>query len=750
MNITKETALKYHEEGRPGKIEVIPSKPTSSQLDLSLAYSPGVAIPVLEIAEEPDKAYRYTAKSNLVAVISNGSAILGLGNRGPLAAKPVMEGKGVLFKRFADIDVFDIEMDTSDPEEFINVVRVIAPTFGGINLEDIKAPECFLIEERLKEMLDIPVFHDDQHGTAIISTAGLLNALKLVSKAIDEIQIVVNGAGAASIACTELFILAGAKRENVTMVDSRGVIYEGRTEGMNEYKARFAKKTDQRTLEEAMVGADVFFGLSVGDVVTPEMVKSMTDRPIIFAMANPDPEIRYELAKEARPDAIVATGRSDYPNQANNVLGFPFIFRGALDVQARQINDEMKLAAAQAIADLTHEDVPDSVLKAYNLDSLKFGPEYIIPKPFDPRVLLWVAPAIAEAAMKTGVARRDINLDKYREQLEARLGKGWELMRGIITKAQNNPKRIVFGEGEQTRIIRAAAIIEDQGIGQPILLGRPNVINQKISDLGLDYEPTIMQPIPSDYYESYSQILFDMRQRKGSTLEEARFLMRQRRYFGPMMVREGQADAYISGLNHSYLSILSPALQVVGTAPGVHRVAGMYLMVIRNQVYFFVDATVNIDPTAEELAGIASMAADAVRRFDIEPRIAMLSFSNFGSNDHASPQKVRRAVKILHETRPDLAVDGEMMADTAVMPNMIEEQFPFSRVRDANVLVFPNLDAANIGHKLIQRLANAERIGPILLGMKKSIHVLQGSEEEVRDIVNMAAIAVIDAQELAY
>jgi malate dehydrogenase (oxaloacetate-decarboxylating)(NADP+) len=746
MSISRETALRYHEEGRPGKIEVVPTKPTTAQLDLSLAYTPGVAIPVLEIAKNPDDAYRYTTRGNLVAVVSNGTAILGLGNRGPLASKPVMEGKAVLFKRFADIDVFDIEVDATDPEEVINVVRAIAPTFGGINLEDIKAPECFVIEQRLKEMLDIPVFHDDQHGTAIIATAGLLNALEIVGKKMHEVQIVVNGAGAAAIACSEMFVLAGARRENSTMVDSRGVIYAGRTEGMNEYKTRFAKETDARTLADAMKGADVFLGLSVADVVTQDMVRSMAERPIIFAMANPDPEIKYDLAKEARPDAIVATGRSDYPNQVNNVLGFPFIFRGALDVQARHINDEMKLAAAHALAALAREDVPDSVLRAYNLESLKFGPDYIIPKPFDPRVLLWEAPAVAEAAIRTGVARRQIDLDAYREQLEARLGKGWELMRLLINKARSDPKRVVFGEGEEPRIIRAAATVKEEGIGHPILLGRPEVVRQKVQDLGLDFEPTVIEPQFSQQYETYCHAFFQLRQRKGITWSRARAYMRRRSYFGPMMVRMGDADAFVSGLTHNYPEIIRPALQIVATAQGVRTVAGMYIMIVRDKVHFFSDATVNIDPSAEDLAEIASLAADAACRFDVQPRIAMLSFSNFGSTRHPFAEKVRRAVEILRERRPDLVVDGEMMADTAVVPEIIDELYPFSRVRDANVLIFPNLEAANVSYKLLQRLGGAETIGPVLLGMGKPVHVLQRGDE-VRNIVNMAALAVVDAQE---
>ncbi len=744
--ISKETALGYHEKGRPGKIEVVPTKPTSSQLDLSLAYTPGVAVPVLEIAENPDDAYRYTAKNNLVAVISNGTAILGLGDRGPLASKPVMEGKGVLFKRFADIDVFDIEVDATDPDEVINVVRAISPTFGGINLEDIKAPECFVIEERLKEMLDIPVFHDDQHGTAIIATAGLINALELVGKRIDEAQIVVNGAGASAVACSEMFILAGARRENITMLDSRGVIFAGRQEGMNQYKARFAGETEARTLADAMMGADVFVGLSVADVVTQDMVRSMAERPIIFAMANPDPEIKYELAKEARPDAIVATGRSDYPNQVNNVLGFPFIFRGALDVQACQINEEMKLAAAHALASLAREDVPDSVLKAYGLKTLRFGPDYIIPKPFDPRVLLWEAPAVAEAAMKTGMARRQIDLDLYREQLEARLGKGWELMRLIINKARSDPKRVVFGEGEEPRIIRAAAAVEDQGFGHAVLLGRPDVVTQTVQDLGLDFEPTVIEPQFSDRYEAYCQAFFELRQRKGITWSRARALMRRRSYFGPMMVQTGDADAYVSGLTHNYPQIIRPALEVVGTGQGVHKVAGMYIMLVRDKVYFFSDATVNIDPSAEDLAEIACLAADAAGRVDIQPRIAMLSFSNFGSTRHPFAVKVRRAVEIVRECRPDLLVDGEMMADTAVVPELIEELYPFSQVQDANVLIFPDLEAANVAYKLLQRLGDAEAIGPVLLGMGKPVHVLQRGDE-VRNIVNITAMAVVDAQE---
>jgi len=748
MTITKEMALQYHTMGRPGKVEVVSTKPTSTQLDLGLAYTPGVAVPVLEIDKDANTAYDYTAKGNLVAVVSNGTAILGLGSRGALAAKPVMEGKGVLFKTFADIDVFDIEVDSKDPDEIINVTRAIAPTFGGINLEDIKAPECFYIETKLKEMLDIPVFHDDQHGTAIIATAGLLNATELVGKKLANMQIVVNGAGAAAISCAEMFILAGAKRENIMLVDSRGVIRNGRTAGMNEYKARFLKDTDAETLADAVKDADVFMGLSVADVLSAEMVKTMAPDPIIFAMANPDPEIKYEIAKEARPDAIVATGRSDYPNQVNNVLGFPFIFRGALDVRARQINDDMKLAAAHALADLTREDVPDSVLKAYNLSTLKFSRDYIIPKPFDPRVLLWVAPAVAKAAMDTGMARKPLDMDEYREQLEARLGKGWALMRMISNKAKANPKRIVFGEGEDPKIIRAAALVEAEGIGQPILLGDPAIVKQKIEELGLECNPTVVKPEQSEHYEKYADAFVEARQRKGITKTRGYSFMRHRSYFGPMMVKQGDADAYVSGTNHDYPDIIRPALQVVGVAEGVQRVAGMYIVIVRDKIYFFADATVNIDPTADDLAEIAILTANAAKNFNVEPRVAMLSFSNFGSTGHPFAQKVARAVELVRERRPDLTIDGEMMADTALVTEIVDGLYPFSKVKDANVLVFPSLEAANIATKLMQRLGDAEVIGPVLMGMGKPVHVLQRGDE-VRSIVNIAALAVVDAQNQA-
>ena len=747
MKITKEEALQYHRYPRPGKLAIVPTKPMATQRDLSLAYTPGVAVPVLEIAENPEDAFEYTSKGNLVAVVSNGTAILGLGNRGALASKPVMEGKAVLFKRFADVDVFDIEVDTTDPDEVIRVVELIAPTFGGINLEDIKAPECFYIEETLIERLDIPVFHDDQHGTAIIAAAGLLNALELQGKKLDEVKVVINGAGASGIATAQHLVNLGLPKEHIIMCDSRGVIYKGRTERMNPYKERFAADTKARTLAEAMKGADVFIGLSIADVVTPEMVKSMADKPIIFAMANPDPEIRYELAKEARPDAIIATGRSDYPNQVNNVLGFPFIFRGALDVRARKINEAMKVAATKALAALAKEDVPDSVLSAYGLKSLHFGPEYIIPKPLDPRVMLWVSPAVAQAAMETGVARRHIDIDEYRRQLESRLGKGWEVMRMISDKARRAPKRVVFGEGEEDRIIRAAHQVKQEGIAHPILLGRVDVIRGRAEELGVECEGDIVEPAKHPRFEEYVQEFWRRRQRKGITLAQARQLMRLPTYFGPMMVAMGDADAYVCGLTYNYPDVIRPALQTVGTQEGVTKVSGAYVMIVKNRVYVFTDATVNITPDAETLAEIAIHAADLAKRFEIEPRVAMLSFSNFGSVRHPESEKVRRALEIVRERRPDLVIDGEMQADVAVVPELIEEHYPFSRVKDANVLVFPDLASANVAYKLLQRLGDAEAIGPILLGMGKPVQVLS-TGATVREIAHMAAIAVLDAQEM--
>ena len=745
MPISREDALDYHRRGRPGKIAVVPTKPLATQRDLSLAYTPGVAEPVLEIERLPDAAYEYTAKGNLVAVVTNGTAILGLGNRGALASKPVMEGKGVLFKAFADVDVFDIEVDAADPERLIEVVAALAPTFGGINLEDIKAPECFVVEERLKARLDIPVFHDDQHGTAIISGAALLNGLELVGKVIDSIRVVVSGAGASAISCSELAVRLGVRREHILLVDTRGVVYEGRGEGMNEYKARFAARTKARTLADAVRDADVFYGLSAADLLTAEMVKTMAKRPLIFAMANPDPEIRYEVAKGVRPDAIVATGRSDYPNQINNVLGFPFIFRGALDVRARAINEEMKVAAAQALARLAKQDVPDSVLHAYDLESLRFGPEYILPKPFDPRVLLWESPAVAQAAMETGVARISIDLDEYRHQLSLRQGKGMRVRQFIVNKARQAPKRVVFGEGEETKILRAAARVAEEGIATPILLGRPAVIAERLADLGLEAELTIIDPADCERSQAYADAYFRLRSRRGMTPSLALSRVRQRNVFGPMMVAMGEADAFVSGLTFEYPEVIRPALEIFHTRPGARRAAGAYLMIVDDRVYIFTDATVNIEPTAKDLAEIASLAADFARQLEIEPRVALLSFSNFGSTEHPLSQKVRQAVEILRARRPDLIVDGEMQADTAVVPEIVDERYPFSRVRDANVLVFPSLEAANVAYKLLARLGQAQAIGPILLGLGAPVHVLQ-TGDDVEAIVHMTAVAVMDAQ----
>ncbi len=744
--ITRNDALEYHRlKGKPGKLAIVPTKPMETQRDLSLAYSPGVAIPVLEIEKNPEDAYEYTAKGNLVAVVSNGTAILGLGNRGALASKPVMEGKAVLFKRFADVDVFDIEVNALDPDELIRVVAAIAPTFGGINLEDIKAPECFYVEETLKEMLDIPVFHDDQHGTAIISNAGLLNALEIVGKDIGEIKMVVNGAGASAISCTKLAIHLGVKPENILMCDSRGVIHTGRTD-LNKYKAQFAVETDARTLADAIRGADVFFGLSVADVLTPEMVKSMADNPIIFAMANPDPEIRYEVAKEVRPDCIMATGRSDYPNQVNNVLGFPFIFRGALDVRARAINEEMKLAAVRALAALAKEDVPDSVLRAYGLESLKFGPDYIIPKPLDPRVLLWEAPAVAQAAIETGVARKQIDIEAYRQQLAFRMGKGERVRHFIMNKARSSGggKRLVFAEGEESKIIRAAAIVADEKIAQPILIGNPEVIREKIQQMALDFSPVIVNPRTYPNLDKYTRAFYQLRQRKGLTLNHARKRILDPNVFGPMMVKMGDADAFVSGLTYEYPEVIRPALQIHHTAPGTQRAAGVYLMIVEDRVYLFTDATVNIEPQAEDLAEIACLAADFARQLEIDPRVAFLSFSNFGSTPHPLSDKVRQAVDLVKSRCPDFVVDGEMQADTAVVAEIVDERFPFSAVKDANVLVFPSLESANIAYKLLARLGKARAIGPILLGMGAPVHVLQ-TGDDVTDIVQVAAVAVMDA-----
>lgn len=744
MSNLKQDALDYHAGKRPGKLKISPTKPMSTQKDLSLAYSPGVAYPVLEIAENNDLAYEYTSKGNLVAVISNGSAILGLGNRGALASKPVMEGKAVLFKRFADIDVFDIEVNSEDQDEIINFCQLISQTFGGINLEDIKAPECFYIERELQKLCDIPVFHDDQHGTAIISGAGLINACELVDKDIKDIKIVINGAGAAGIASAEFYIALGASKENIIMCDSRGVIHAWREDGMNEYKAEYMVPTEARTLAEAMVGSDVFMGLSAPNIVTREMVCSMNRDPIIFAMANPDPEITYEEVQAARSDVIFGTGRSDYPNQVNNVLGFPFIFRGALDVRARSINMEMKIAAAKALADLAKEDVPDSVMRAYGLSALRFGREYIIPKPLDPRVLMWVAPAVAKVAMETGVARQEISLDQYLDQLTGRLGKGAQVMRTMELKAKQGPKRLVFAEGENPKIIRAASTLASEGIASPVLLGRPEQIAAQCDQLGLKMDFESISPQQSDNLQQYAHAFYEQRQRSGITFARARELMRNANYYGLMMLQHGDADGFISGLTFNYPDVLGPALQVIG--PQTDRwVSGVYLMLVEDKIYFFTDASVIIDPNEEQLAAIALNAADLAERFDVEPRIAMLSFSNFGSVRHPQSSKVQRATQLVQQQRPELQIDGEMQADTAVVPELMSSNYPFSQVKDPNVLVFPHLAAANTSYKLMSRLGNAEAIGPILVGMNKPVHILE-TGADVRDIVNMAILAVVDAQ----
>ncbi len=747
----RQDALDYHSTGRKGKIEVITTKPCATSRDLSLAYSPGVAEPCLEIEKDPTLAYEYTAKGNLVAVVSNGTAVLGLGDIGALAGKPVMEGKGVLFKRFADVDVFDIELNTKDSDEIIRTVKILEPTFGGINLEDIKGPECFYIEEELKKIMNIPVFHDDQHGTAIISAAGMINALEIVGKKIENAKIVVNGAGAAGIACANLAITMGIDKNNVILCDTKGVIYKGRTEGMNEYKERLAAETDARTLDDAMVGADIFFGVSAKGAVTAEMLKSMAKDPIVFAMANPDPEITPPEAKEVRDDVIIGTGRSDYNNQVNNVLCFPFLFRGALDVHASAINDEMKLAAVKALAELAKEDVPDSVRKAYGGVEIKFGREYLIPKPFDPRVLLHVAPAVAKAAMDSGVARRPIDdLDKYRERLEALQGRSKEIMRVLINKARSNPKRIVFPEGEEDKILRATAILIDEGIAIPILLGDIELIRARARELNIDLGDTlIIDPRQSEKTKEYTEELFALRQRKGVTLAEARRMMRNNRnYFGAMMVEKGDADSMLSGINAHYPDTIRPALEVIGKLDHLSKVHGMYMMVTKKDVTFFADTTVAIEPTAEELAETAILTSQYARHFDIEPRVAMLSFSNFGSAEHPLTIKVKRATAMVKRMDPELTVDGEIQANVALDPELVERQYPFSKLKgNANCFIFPDLQSGNIAYKLLHKLGGAETVGPILMGMKKPVHVLQRGDD-VSEIVNMAAVAVVDVQEM--
>ena len=745
MAITKQDVLDYHRQGRAGKIEVRATKSLATQQDLSLAYSPGVAEAVLEIDRDNLTAYELTAKANLVAVVSNGSAILGLGNLGPLPSKAVMEGKGVLFKRFADIDVFDIEVNATTAEEIIAACKAIAPTFGGINLEDIKAPEAFEIETRLKAELDIPVFHDDQHGTAIISGAALLNAAEIVGKKLEDMKVVISGAGASAIATGDFYVSLGIQRTNILMLDSQGVIWAGREEGLNEYKIRFANYTDARTLDDAIVGADVFLGLSAAGVLTPAMVEKMAENPIILALANPDPEILPEDALAVRPDAIVGTGRSDYANQVNNVLGFPFLFRGALDVYATQINEEMKMAAAYALAELAREDVPDSVLTAYGLNALKFGRDYLIPKPLDPRVLLWVSPAVAKAAMESGVARREIDLNAYRMELIQRQGRGQTMRMSLMSKARMGPtKRVVYGEGEHPKIIRAAYQVKEEGIATPILLGDVGEIQGVIHDLGLNFDPEIITPRQVDR-DDFVEALMALRRRKGMTQARASSMVHGRTTYGLMMVHTGEADAFMSGLTQEYPDILRPALQVVGTHPGASVASGVYIMIVHNQILLFTDTTVNINPSAEILAEIAILAADFAKTLDLEPRVAMLSFSNFGSTPHENSFKVRDAVAIVRKNRPDIVIDGEMQADTAVVSSLAEDRFPFSQVKNANVLVFPNLDAANIAYKLLDRLTEAEAIGPILLGMGAPVHVIQAGDD-VDDIVAMTAAAVMDAQ----
>ena len=747
MSSLNEDALEYHKSGKPGKLEIRLTKPFTSQRDLSLAYTPGVAEPCLRIQEQPQDAYKYTVKGNLVAVITNGTAVLGLGNIGPLAAKPVMEGKAILFKRFADIDVFDLEIDEQNPDKFIETVKRLEPTFGGINLEDIKAPECFKIEQSLKKQTNIPVFHDDQHGTAIISGAALLNALSLVHKSIEEVKVVFNGAGAAAIACAKLHLKLGLRRENIIMCDSKGVIYQGREKGMNEMKAFFAADIEARTLSEAIRNADVFIGLSVKGALSPEMLKSMNANPIVFALANPDPEIEYPIAKAARPDAIIATGRSDYPNQVNNVLGFPFIFRGALDVGASEINDRMKIAAAYALANLAQEEVPHSVKRAYGQENISFGKNYLIPKPFDHRVLFWVAPAVAKAAMETKVARSYFDLEDYKLSLEERMGFAPEIIRHAMQKAKNNPQKIVFPEGEHEKILKACKILVEEGIAQPTILGSESIINRKCEELGISLEGIeIIDPYNSPKLSTYTEELFRLRQRKGLTFPEAKQKILNPNVFGCMMLHSGDTDGFVSGISQSYPVTLRPALEIIGTKSKYGYVAGLTLMILNRRAYFFADTTVNINPNAETLAAIALESASLVQRLDLQPRIAMLSFSNFGTSNHVLAKKVKTAVAIVKKHAPELIIDGEMQADTAVNSALAKENYPFSVIRgNANVLIFPDLQSGNIAYKLLHELGGAEAIGPILMGMKKPVHILSRGCE-INSIVNMAAIAVLDTQ----
>jgi malate dehydrogenase (oxaloacetate-decarboxylating)(NADP+) len=744
----REEALDYHSRGRPGKIAVVPTKPLANQRDLALAYSPGVAEPCLEIEANPDDAYKYTAKGNLVAVVTNGTAVLGLGNIGALAGKPVMEGKGNLFKQFADLDVFDLEVGSEDPEDVIRFCQLLEPTVGGINLEDIKAPECFYIEETLRKTLKIPVFHDDQHGTAIISGAALLNALEVTGKDIADVRVVFSGAGAAAISTGEHYVRLGVKRENIVMCDRKGVIKKGRDKNLDPYKARFQSETAATDLAEALVGADVFVGLSVAGSVTGKMVATMAKNPIIFALANPVPEIHPDEVRAVRSDAIIATGRSDHPNQVNNVLGFPFIFRGALDSRATEINEEMKMAATRALAALAKEDVPDSVAALYGLTNVKFGPEYLIPFPFDPRALLRVAPAVAWAAVASGVAKEFIDLDDYVERLEARLGRARGVMRGLVTRAQRDPKRVVFPEGEDPKILRAAQILVDEAIAQPILLGRLDRVRALADELGVSLEGiTVEEPGSSPRRDQYVQHLWERRQRKGMSLTEANQRVTRATTFGAVMVAVGDADALVGGIGKHYPETIRPALEVIGAHPGVGLAAGLYMLVFEKHIVFFGDTTVNIEPTAEQLALIAWSAAGLARTFGISPRIAMLSFSNFGSVKHPEAHKVAEAVRLVRLRDPSLVVDGEMQADTAFSPEALAGRYPFSALKEpANVLIFPNLSAGNIAYKLLTQLGGATAIGPILVGMQHPVHVLEQGAD-VQEIVNMAAVAVIDAQQ---
>jgi malate dehydrogenase (oxaloacetate-decarboxylating)(NADP+) len=748
MTIRDQEARDYHSTGKPGKVEVVPTKPCLTARDLSLAYTPGVAVPCLDIEKNPEDAYKYTSKGNLVAVLSNGTAVLGLGDIGALAGKPVMEGKGVLFKRFAGVDVFDIEVNTHDADEIIKLAQLLEPTFGGINLEDIKAPECFYIEETLKKTMNIPVFHDDQHGTAIISGAALINALELAGKNIKDVRVVVSGAGAAAIACAKFYEVMGVPNENFLLVDTKGVVFKGRKEGMNPYKEHFAQDTPKRTLADAMDGADVFLGCSVKGLVTQDMVRSMAKNPIIFAMANPDPEITYPDAKAARPDVIMATGRSDYPNQVNNVLGFPFIFRGALDVRATAINEEMKMAASRALAALAKEPVPENVSAAYSGEKFQFGPDYIIPKPFDPRVLVWEASAVAKAACDTGVAKHPItDWEGYRAKLEAMTSKSQEVMRSIVTKARQHPKRVVFPEGDNTKVVEAARVLVEDGLAKPILLGDPATIEFKAKHVGLDISRIeIIDPTKTPNLIAFANELYTLRARKGYTPKKVEYYVRRPIHQAMLMLRMGMADGMVAGIERSYPETLGFVLPLAELKEGTKRVVGVHVLLVEGKVFLFADTTLNIDPDERDLAEIAVSAADVARHFNIDPKIAMLSFSNFGDNDHPKAKKVRHAVEILHREHPELVVDGEMHGDVALLPDYAKTNFPVSQVQgDANVLIFPDLQSGNIAYKLVTHISKGEVIGPLLLGLKHPINIVS-FHSDVRDIVNMAAISASQAE----